>query len=215
MTGSTSSWRAKDRTSSDDSPDRRRLLDGVTDEEKYIDSFSESDSSLSLSQKLLALFRRRVQGWSPIRSTRRRMRSPTRRSMRITWLRRILIFIASLPMVVAFLIIMVGVFFPSYTHEPAQYKALRKRIGASDKPGRANINNEKIFVVSSIYDNQGELVSGAWGDALLSLVDLLGPDNVFLSIYENDADDKAQEQLDRYQSRVACTWPPTLLQGLY
>jgi len=101
---------------------------------------------------------------------------------------------------------MVGTFFPSYTHEPEQYKALRRRIAASDVPGRANVNNEKIFVVSSIYDEQGELVSGAWGDAILGLVDLLGPDNVFLSIYENDADDKAQEQLDLYRSRVTCMW---------
>jgi len=108
-------------------------------------------------------------------------------------------------MLVASLIVVVGIFFPSYTHEPAQYKALRKRIGSSDAPGRANVNNEKVFVVSSIYDKEGGLVSGAWGDAILSLVDLLGPDNVFLSIYENDADEKAQKALDQYQSRVSCT----------
>lgn len=77
-------------------------------------------------------------------------------------------------------------------------------MGSSDTPGRANVNNEKVFIVSSIYDKEGGLVSGAWGDAVLGLVDLLGPDNVFLSIYENDADEKAQKALDEYRTRVSC-----------
>lgn len=205
MTSPSPPWRVKDRTSSDDSQDRRRLLDEVMDDEKFSDFMSDDDRSFSPSQKLLALFRRRVQGLSSIRSTRRRMRSPTRRPRHITWLRRAVAFLVMLPLLVTILVIVVGTFFPSYTHEPAQYKALRQRIGASDAPGRANVNNEKIFIVSSIYDKDGGLVSGAWGDAILGLVDLLGPDNVFLSIYENDADDEAQKALDEYRPRVLCT----------
>ncbi|GAB7345892.1 hypothetical protein MBLNU457_4133t3 [Dothideomycetes sp. NU457] len=206
MTSPSPLWRAKDRTFSGDdaAQHRRRLLDGPIDEEKISESASDDYRSFSLSQNLLALFRRRIQGWSPVHSLRHRKRSPTRRYARNLWLHRFLTFLVLVPVLVASLVILVGLFFPSYTHEPAQYRALRERIGSSHTPGRANVNNEKVFIVSSIYDEEGGLVSGAWGNAILSLVDLLGPDNVFLSIYENDADDKARKALDEYRSRVPC-----------
>ncbi|KAL8802052.1 MAG: hypothetical protein Q9182_004065 [Xanthomendoza sp. 2 TL-2023] len=57
---------------------------------------------------------------------------------------------------------------------------------------------------ASIYDKGGHLVNGAWGNALLNLVDLLGDANVFLSRYENDAGDKAEDAINNFKARVPC-----------
>ncbi|KAF2150568.1 glycosyltransferase family 69 protein [Myriangium duriaei CBS 260.36] len=96
------------------------------------------------------------------------------------------------------------VFFPSYTRPPQHYNDLQKRAFASDEPGRANVNNEKIFIAASVYDNDGALLSGDWGKAVAGLVQLLGPQNVFLSIYENDASAKAAEALTAFAKRITC-----------
>jgi len=70
--------------------------------------------------------------------------------------------------------------------------------------GRANIHNEKVFIASSIYDKQGKLASGPWAQNLLDLVDLLGPENVFLSVFEDDPDSLARTSLERFSERVQC-----------
>jgi hypothetical protein len=110
----------------------------------------------------------------------------------------------ALPYVVLILVLFAGALCPSYTHRPAHYNALRQRSLQSDSPGRANPNNEKIFIAAAIYEEKGELSSGAWGQALLDLVELLGPQNVHLSIYENDADAVTQQSLNNLRRRVTC-----------
>ncbi|KAL8695040.1 MAG: hypothetical protein Q9218_000408 [Villophora microphyllina] len=102
------------------------------------------------------------------------------------------------------LILTTALFWPSYTSPPAHYDTLRKRILASKLSGRGNLWNEKIFIAASIYDKGGHLVDGAWGNALLDLIDLLGNRNVFLSIYENDAGEQAEEALTKFKGRVPC-----------
>ncbi|KAL8643034.1 MAG: hypothetical protein Q9228_000330 [Teloschistes exilis] len=102
------------------------------------------------------------------------------------------------------LILITAVVWPSYTRPPAHYDALRKAILASDLSGRGNIGKEKIFIAASIYDKGGHLVDGAWGGALLELIDILGDQNVFLSIYENDAGEQAEDALTRFKDRVPC-----------
>lgn len=102
------------------------------------------------------------------------------------------------------LVLFVATFRPSYTHRPAHYNQLRSRSEASADPGRANINKEKIFIAASIYDEEGTLAGGAWGDAMVKLIDLLGPDNVHLSVYENDPDDGSREALKSFEKRVIC-----------
>lgn len=102
------------------------------------------------------------------------------------------------------LVLITAVFAPSYTKRPAHYEALRKRVVASKDYGRGNPENEKIFIAASIYDKSGHLADGAWGKALLNLIDILGNTNVFLSIYENDAGEKAQEALSKLKDRVQC-----------
>jgi hypothetical protein len=38
----------------------------------------------------------------------------------------------------------------------------------------------------------------------MGLVELLGPDNVHLSVYENDADPTAKEALEQLKSKLNC-----------
>lgn len=110
----------------------------------------------------------------------------------------------SIPYVCIFLVFFVGTFFPSYTHRPAHYNDLRRQALQSTKPGRANVRNEKIFIAASIYEEKGALTSGAWGKSVLELVDLLGPQNVHLSIYENDADVHTRHSLTEFRKRTTC-----------
>ena len=74
----------------------------------------------------------------------------------------------------------------------------------SKSPGRANPLNEKIFIAVSLYDQGGHLIDGSWGQSVLDLIDLLGHDNVFLSIYENDSGDGGTKALERFQDKVNC-----------
>ncbi|KAF2497556.1 hypothetical protein BU16DRAFT_571351 [Lophium mytilinum] len=109
-----------------------------------------------------------------------------------------------LPYFLAALVLFVAAFLPSYTHRPKHYNELRARAEASSEPGRANINQEKVFIAASVYDNDGMLAGGAWGDALIGLVDLLGPENVYLSVYENDPDPGSRKALENFEKRVTC-----------
>ena len=102
------------------------------------------------------------------------------------------------------LVLITAVFNPSYTRRPAHYDALRNRVLSSKDYGRGNPENEKIFIAASIYDKGGKLADGPWAHALLELIDLLGNRNVFLSIYENDAGEKAKEALHKFEERVQC-----------
>ncbi|KAF4553401.1 Hypothetical protein D9617_7g031280 [Elsinoe fawcettii] len=109
-----------------------------------------------------------------------------------------------LSLLLLFWIVFIGAFIPSYSRPPQHYQDLRKRADASADPGRANPGKEQIFIAASVYDKDGSLISGAYGQKLKALVDLLGPDNVFLSIYENDADEKASKALYAFRKDLKC-----------
>jgi hypothetical protein len=102
------------------------------------------------------------------------------------------------------LLLITGIFRPSYTYLPEHYETLRKRVVDSQNPGRGNPNNEQIFISCALYDKNGHLAGGPWGQSLIDLVDILGPDNVFLSIYENDSGEAGQNALMELKSKVAC-----------
>ena len=93
---------------------------------------------------------------------------------------------------------------PSYTKPPAHYQSLRARIESSEDYGRANPENQKIFIAASIYDEGGHLLGGAWGEAVLELINMLGNRNVFLSIYENTGGENAQVAQFKFERRVQC-----------
>lgn len=102
------------------------------------------------------------------------------------------------------LLVICGIFFPSYSRPPQRYHELRKRVQNSQATGAGNLHNQKIFIAASIYERNGELISGDWGKAIKGLVDVLGPENVFLSIYENDADETTKKALQEYKSSLSC-----------
>jgi hypothetical protein len=108
----------------------------------------------------------------------------------------------SVPYFLLLLVLVVGIFFPSYTVRPAHYNELRKRATKTSEPGRANPYKEKVFITVALYEENGKLVSGAWGKAVLKLIDLLGPDNVHLSVYEDNADLKTKQALAVFRQKV-------------
>jgi hypothetical protein len=91
---------------------------------------------------------------------------------------------------------------PSYVNPPAHYKALESTIAASTTPGRGNPNNEKIFIASNIV--RENLVRGSWSETLLELIDLIGPDNAFVSIYENDSGPGTALALQELRQKLPC-----------
>ncbi|RAL00320.1 glycosyltransferase family 69 protein [Aspergillus ibericus CBS 121593] len=102
------------------------------------------------------------------------------------------------------LIVFTFLFVPSYTHLPPHYAALRNVVQASNTPGRGNPRNSTVFIAVSLYDKNGVLAGGQWGQALLDLIDMIGPDNVFLSIYENDSEKAGERALQQLSDRVPC-----------
>ncbi|PWY66513.1 hypothetical protein BO94DRAFT_528673 [Aspergillus sclerotioniger CBS 115572] len=115
--------------------------------------------------------------------------------------------VALIRLVLGFLIVLVavtGIFWPSYTHLPPHYQALRRSAAQSNISGPGNPHDEKIFVAAILYDQEGELAGGRWGNALLRLIYLLGEDNVFLSIYENDGEAKGHQALRDLERKLPC-----------
>ncbi|CAN8097918.1 unnamed protein product [Discula destructiva] len=93
---------------------------------------------------------------------------------------------------------------PSYTRLPPHYRALRDRCEGPDaQPGCANPHNEKVFISVSLYDKGGHLANGRWGEQILELIQMIGPDNTFLSIYENDSP-LGKAPLEALAQKVPC-----------
>ncbi|KAI2602090.1 glycosyltransferase family 69 protein [Hypoxylon sp. NC1633] len=97
------------------------------------------------------------------------------------------------------------IFAPSYTRLPQHYRDLESRCqGPIQQPGCANINSEQVFISVSLYDRDGRLADGLWGQRLLELIHLLGHDNVFLSLYENDSGPKGAAALKTLRRQLRC-----------
>ncbi|KAI9796664.1 MAG: hypothetical protein M1835_003460 [Candelina submexicana] len=145
---------------------------------------------------------------SVLRNTPKRERSSRAYSTRFgTWLRRsvvrrLCVLQAAVFAVIFALAIFTAIFRPSYNNPPGHYNSLRDLVGRSSKSGRANRNNERIFIAANIIDE--DLIRGAWGDAVLGLIDLLGEQNVFLSVYENDSGPKVTAALQLFEKQVKC-----------
>jgi hypothetical protein len=117
-------------------------------------------------------------------------------------LRRILSLIKCLIISTVVLVLFTALFRPSYTHRPPHYLELERKAVLSLDPGRSNPLNEQIFIAVSLYDKNGHLAGGRWGDSVLELIHLLGPENVFLSIYQSDSGNSAA--LDVFAAKVKC-----------
>ncbi|KAI9760591.1 MAG: hypothetical protein M4579_001560 [Chaenotheca gracillima] len=123
----------------------------------------------------------------------------TRTCVRRRGVRHICFLVAGAIGVVLALVILTSVLKPSYTSPPAHYEALRHR---ASRKGNANPNDEKVFIAANIIDE--DLIRGAWGKAVLELVDLLGERNVFLSVYENDSGPGTKAALEEFKEKVTC-----------
>jgi hypothetical protein len=112
------------------------------------------------------------------------------------------------PCLILILVIFSAIFKPSYTHLPRHYSLLEKICKESERPGRGNVHNEFVFIATTLYDPAGLFVRGKWGNAVRELVQLLGPSNVHLSIYENDPDPRAKDALEAFGKQITCASPP-------
>ncbi|KAK4195196.1 cryptococcal mannosyltransferase 1-domain-containing protein [Triangularia verruculosa] len=135
--------------------------------------------------------------WSRLRLLRRTAWRRTPRPV-ILLLKTLLAFIASI-------LILTPIFLPSYSNPPIHYSQLTHACrGTNPKSGCANLWNEQVFIATILYDKNGKLASGPFADRLLKLIHLLGHENVFLSIYENDSGVKGKEALEKLKARIPC-----------
>lgn len=139
-----------------------------------------------------------------LRTYRRIKRTNNRQTTAASWLRRLVKLVYCFLGFLLAMTAVVGVFYPSYTTLPPHYKALQDRVKSSSASGSANVNNEKVFIAASIFDPNGHLAGGDWAKNVLELIHILGPENVYLSIYENDSGDEATNALSRLETQVLC-----------
>ncbi|KAA8649968.1 hypothetical protein EYZ11_009122 [Aspergillus tanneri] len=130
-------------------------------------------------------------------------KSPPHRCRR-RLLRHIFFYIRAVAGIILALLIFTAIFQPSYTRPPPHYAALREAISQSKASGRGNLRQERIFIAVSLYDRDGGLARGQWGSQLLQLIDLLGEENVFLSVYENDSGSEGENALRDLERQVSC-----------
>lgn len=97
-----------------------------------------------------------------------------------------------------------AIFNPSYANPPPRYKILEQRVTSSTASGRGNVNNEKIFLAANIINE--ELIRGPWGSSVLELINIVGEENVFVSIYENDSGNGTRDALEAFQRKLPCSY---------
>ncbi|KAE8147205.1 cryptococcal mannosyltransferase 1-domain-containing protein [Aspergillus avenaceus] len=118
--------------------------------------------------------------------------------------RRFCFYLHALGGIILALVLLTAVFRPSYTRFPPHYVSLRNAISQSNQPARGNPRNEKVFIAASLYDRGGKLAQGQWGFGLLHLIDLIGENNVFLSIYENNSGPEGKSALLGLEEQIKC-----------
>ena len=114
-----------------------------------------------------------------------------------TRLSQVLLFLTILP---TCLVLFIGVFLPSpYMRYPIWYPdhGMTPVLEGSGNPG-----NEKIFIAANIIDE--DLIRGRWGSAVKELIYLLGSQNSFLSIYENDSGPGTKAALRELREAIKC-----------
>lgn len=106
--------------------------------------------------------------------------------------------------IVIALLLVTSIFRPSYTRPPPHYQSVEASARQSTAPGRGNPRNEQVYIATSLYDPGGDLARGKWGKGVLELIELLGEDNVFLSIFENGSGPDGENALRDLEERVTC-----------
>ncbi|EAW13835.1 glycosyltransferase family 69 protein [Aspergillus clavatus NRRL 1] len=157
---------------------------------------------LNRSSFLSRLFSSTYTGYRRLKPSRRILSASRPSCYRRLLLRRSCLYLHVVAGIVLALVVLTSIFRPSYTRPPSHYSVLRDAVSKSTASGRGNIRNEKVFIAASLYDRGGHLAGGEWGDRVLQLIDLLGKDNVFLSIYENDSGPEGDSALRNFAKRI-------------
>ena len=110
----------------------------------------------------------------------------------------------------AIVLTVAAICYPSYSSPPAHYSLLARDCAVTSRPGCANPYREKVFIVATILDKNGKLIKGSWGAAVSKLVEFIGPENVFLSIYVNNADAITESGIKSFKSTLRCKCHPIL-----
>ncbi|KAK5945770.1 hypothetical protein PMZ80_002978 [Knufia obscura] len=200
----------------DETLDLTRLLSADSYGDSNYTSHDDDDPAVSLLDNQSA--RRRYRPLALITRSfslsywRRVQRHAIRRAKRIKpgqayvsdWPRRLLRLVCVSLSTLLLIVVLVGAFFPSYTRLPPHYQSLRERVENGRRAGSANTGGQKVYIAASIFDPGGDLAGGNWGKNVLDLIHILGPENVYLSIYENDSGDDALEALSNLEPRVPC-----------
>lgn len=187
-------------------------LDNTEFESQRLISTSYGHTQLNLSQVLQRFVPTRLRAaLYKYRLQRRRTKKPHSHRFGLVGAsqRRCCLIICTVVGIICALLIFEALFAPSYLSPPAHYHALRSQIFLSSNSGRGNPDKHKVFIAASLYDKGGRLLSGAWGKAVLELINILGSENVYLSIYENDGGPDAHNALEAFKQKVQC--PHTLV----
>jgi hypothetical protein len=88
-------------------------------------------------------------------------------------------------------VILTPLLWPSYLRRPSHYSG-------------TNNKGHKVFIAANIVDE--DLIRGDWGRQLVELVELLGENNAYLSIYENDSGPGTKNALQELKERVSCRY---------
>ncbi|PYH47768.1 uncharacterized protein BP01DRAFT_414087 [Aspergillus saccharolyticus JOP 1030-1] len=142
--------------------------------------------------------------YRPLKPSRRFLWGSTRLAYPRLRFRRCFLRLHAVAGIICALVILTAIFRPSYTRLPPHYSSLRDAVSQSTEPGRGNPRNEKVFIAASLYDRNGDLAQGHWGASVLRLIDLLGKDNVFLSVYENDSGTEGERALRGLEEQITC-----------
>ncbi|KAL5046191.1 hypothetical protein BDW71DRAFT_67101 [Aspergillus fruticulosus] len=181
------------------SPDRRFSLESQGSYNLYE---AEKEQSLleRVLQRLYRLLRsvRYRHGYRPLAPAFTQSRSYRRVLFRLAY------YVFVVLSAVLVLVLLFSTCFPSYTRPPPHYSSLRDQVLKSNHHGRGNPRNETVFIAASLYDPNGYLARGHWASSVLQLIDLLGEDKVFLSIYENDSGDEGELALKELDAQVPC-----------
>ena len=155
---------------------------------------------------LSRLFSSTYSGYRRLKPSRPLLSSSSRRNCYFRFLQRrpLFFYLHVLGGIIIALVVLTSIFRPSYTRPPPHYSSLRKSASQSTAHGRGNPQNEQVYIAASLYDPGGDLARGEWGAGVLQLIELLGEDNVFLSIYENDSGVEGSNALRDLENQVTC-----------
>jgi len=71
-------------------------------------------------------------------------------------------------------------------------------------PGCANVRKEKVFISVSLDGRGEDLAKGPWGRRVEQLIHILGPNNVYLNVYETGGGEPRTAKLEYLGWRVEC-----------